>query len=854
MSESSALNPAASTPDPNEYTPMLQQFLEVKKQYPQTILLYRMGDFYETFFEDAKIASRELEITLTSREGGKGQRVEMAGIPFHALEAYLPKLINKGYKVAICEQMETPKPGKLVRREVIRVITPGTLLEGSLLQDRRNNYLAAVVRQKQAYGLAYVDISTGEFKLTQIVGENAQDMLTRELASLEVAEVILPSAQPWQERPVQLTEWADIVPDPHTVSWESELSFDLRAATERLKQHFGVVSLESFGCQDMPIGVAAAGAILHYLAQTQMTALKQIQHLSSYQLSKYMVLDRSTRRNLELVKTYRENSFEGSLLWVLDQTCTAMGARLLRDWINHPLVMPADIQARLDAVSELFAADNLRADLREVLDQIRDLERLSARIATQSANPRELKSLAEGLLKLPELASLLSSTQSHLLAPLRQIDAEIQAMARHILDVLLDSPALKIQEGGIFKDGVDTELDELRSLIRGGKDWIAELEQSERARTGIKSLKVSFNKAFGYFIEITHTHKDSVPDDYIRKQTMTNAERFITPALKEKEAAVLNADEQIKNLEHQLFVNLRNRVQGFTAELQTLARQVAALDVLASLAEVAVQNRYVRPQLHTDSTLEIKGGRHPVIEKTLAAGQYVPNDTFLDAFEQRLIILTGPNMSGKSSYMRQIGLIVLMAQIGSFVPAESAQIGITDRIFTRVGAVDDIATGQSTFMVEMMETSNILHHATRRSLILLDEIGRGTSTFDGVSIAWSVSEYIAREITARTLFATHYHELNRLSEQIPGVQNYQVSVQENSDGIVFLHKVVPGGADRSYGIEVARLAGLPTQVLTRARELLNDIERRSRIQSGLLKKARSENPEDESVQLSFFAD
>lgn len=855
MSRSQTQPLSSANADLSDYTPMLQQFLEVKQQYPHTLLLYRMGDFYETFFEDARIASRELEITLTSREGGKGQRIDMAGVPYHALEAYLPKLIQKGYKVAICEQMEQPRPGKLVRREVIRVVTPGTLLEGSMLQDKRNNYLAAVCRQRNVFGLAYVDISTGEFKLTQISGDQAEDMLLRELAGLEVAELLLPSAQPWQEQAVQETSWSALVPDPATVSWESELVFELRAATERIKRHFGVVSLESFGCQEMPLGVAAAGAILHYLAQTQMSALQQIQQLSSYQLTRFMILDRTTRRNLELLRTYRENSFEGSLLWVLDKTRTAMGARLLRDWLNHPLLHQPEIEARQDAVSELYQADSLREDLRETLDQIRDLERLAARIATQAASPREIKALAESLHKLPELANLLCLSKNSLFERLRHCEQDLQELATHVLDSLVETPPIKIQEGGIFKDGFDHELDELRSLIRGGKNWIAELEQAERERTGIKSLKVSYNKNFGYYIEITHVHREGVPDDYIRKQTLTNAERYITPALKEKEAAVLNADEQIKLLEHQLFAQLRNQIQAHTSRLQAIARDVAGLDVLAALAEVAVQNHYVRPVLTTEPILTIRGGRHPVIEKTLAAGQFVPNDIWLDQAQQRLIILTGPNMSGKSSYMRQVGLICLMAQMGSFVPAEAAEIGISDRIFTRVGAVDDIATGQSTFMVEMMETSNILHHATRRSLILLDEIGRGTSTFDGVSIAWSVSEYIAREIGARTLFATHYHELNRLSENTAGVQNYQVSVQENPDGIVFLHKVVPGGADRSYGIEVARLAGLPQQVLGRARELLNNIESRSKIQSGLMKKVRPERsagPEPESVQLSLF--
>lgn len=838
--------------NPADFTPMMQQFLEIKRAHPQSLLLYRMGDFYETFFEDARTAARELEITLTSRDGGKGQRVDMAGVPFHALEAYLPKLIQRGYKVAICEQMEPPKPGKLVRREVVRVITAGTLLEGALLNEKKNNYLGALCRQGKTYGLAYVDISTGAFRLTEVSGPDADDVLSRELAGLELAELLLPSAEPWRDQAVQQTDWGALLPDPAIVSWEAEQAFGFKAAYDRLKRHFGVVSLESFGCQQHQAGVAAAGAVLHYLARTQMSALRQINALQVYQLNGLMLLDRSTRRNLELTATYRENSFAGSLLWVLDHCRTAMGGRMLRDWLSHPLLQRQPIEARLDAVEELAGQRSLRSQLREALDGVRDLERLAARVATQHANPRELKALAESLLRLPKITALLEASQSERLAPLRLLDMELQDLAHHVLDSLVETPPIKIQDGDIFRDGIYPELDQLRSLVRGGKEWIHELERSERERTGIKSLKVSYNKAFGYYIEISHANQERVPEDYIRKQTLTNAERYITPALKDKEAAVLNAAGQIEQVEYQCYLDLRQSVMQYVPRLQTLARQVAEADVLASLAEVAVNQAYVRPHLHSEPILEIVGGRHPVIEQTLPAGQFVPNDTRLDPEHERLVILTGPNMSGKSSYMRQIGLIVLLAQMGSFVPAERAEIGLCDRIFTRVGAVDDIATGQSTFMVEMMETASILHHATPQSLVLLDEIGRGTSTFDGVSIAWAVSEYLATQIRARTLFATHYHELNRLASEQSGVCNYQVSVQENADGIVFLHKVVPGGADRSYGIEVARLAGLPGQVLNRSRELLQDIERRSRIQSGLLKKTRGLAAAESAVQLSFL--
>ena len=850
----SSVSNTESKRDPSQYTPMIQQFLEIKDQYPHTLLMYRMGDFYETFFEDAEVASRELEITLTSRDGGGGQRISMAGVPHHALEAYLPKLIERGYKVAICEQMEAPKPGKLVKREVVRVITPGTLLEGALLKEKRNNYLGAVCRQRGGFGLAYVDISTGEFKLTQMTGEQAADLLSRELAGLDLVELILPSKDPWQEKAVQQSDWAPLIPDPGIVSWENEMAFHASSAEDRVKKHFGIVSLEAFGCQNMPLGVQAAGAILHYLGQTQMSALAQIQEIKSYQLSRYMLLDRTTRRNLELVQTQREQAFEGSLLWVLDHCATAMGSRMIRDWLNHPLLDLNRIHQRHDAVAELLEAGGLKEEIQSTLDRIRDVERLAARVATQTASPRELKALAESLHVLPVLSEILQPLSSELIEPLCQVNPELQRMGEVILDAIEETPPIKILEGGIFRDGFHEELDELRSLISGGKDWIQRLEQSERERTGIKSLKVRFNKAFGYFIEVTHSNTALVPEDYIRKQTLTNAERYITPALKEKEAAVLNADEQIKNLEYRLFVALREKAVKHVQALQALAVNIAQLDVLTSLATAARKNEYTRPLMDESSRLNIRNGRHPVIECTLPSGHFVPNDTTLDIEAQSLMILTGPNMSGKSSYMRQVGLIVLLAQMGSFVPAEAAQIGLCDRIFTRVGAVDDIATGQSTFMVEMTETSNILHHATARSLILLDEIGRGTSTFDGVSIAWSVSEYIAKTIGARTLFATHYHELNRLAESLPMVCNYQVSVQENADGIRFLHKVVPGGADRSYGIEVARLAGLPQTVLSRARGLLNEIEKRSRIQSGLMRKHRKAETGPNVEQLSLFQD
>lgn len=840
----------------HEFTPMMQQFLEVKQKYAKELVLYRMGDFYETFFEDAVTASKILEITLTSRDGGAGKKVEMAGIPYHALDSYLPKLLEKGYKVAICEQMEPPRPGKLVKREVIRVITPGTLLEGTLLNEKQNNYIGAISHSKAGYGLAYCDISTGQFNVLQLSGSQAAEKLVNELNALELAEILLPSATPWSEKLVEETEWGKLIPENAVTSWESELHFDPNLAREHLLRHFKLQSLEGFGCHHLPLAIGAAGAVLRYLAKTQMSALDQITTIQTCHLDNHLLLDKTTCRNLELLQTYREQTLDGSLLSILDRTCTAMGGRLIREWITHPLLDLTDINTRLDAVEELFRSENIRFDIQENLNQVRDIERLAAKVATQNANPRDLKGLAQSLMALPALLDILQGFNSALLRIGAHFNDEILALAHHLDQRIVDAPPISTKDGGIFKPGIAEDLDGLRQLLQGDKSWLLDLEKEERERTGIKSLKVKYSSTFGYFIEVSHSNRDLVPADYHRKQTLVNAERYITPSLKEKEAAILNAEENIKEIEYNLFVELRNKTKVFVPALQQLAHALAQLDILTALAEVAVRYGYNRPQMATHQQLMIRGGRHPVIEKKLPEGRFVPNHCYLDNKNQSLMILTGPNMSGKSSYMRQVGLLVLMAQMGSFVPATEAEIGICDRIFTRVGAVDDIATGQSTFMVEMTETAHILNHASDQSLILLDEIGRGTSTFDGVSIAWAVSEYIAQAIKARTIFATHYHELNKLADFQSNVQNFQVAVQENEDGITFLHQVVSGGADKSYGIEVARLAGLPSVVLQRAKDVLGDIERRSKIQSGLLKKAKADQAQtpEAQVQLSLFGD
>ncbi|MFN8577761.1 MAG: DNA mismatch repair protein MutS [Candidatus Sericytochromatia bacterium] len=844
-----------SKPEKNKtYTPMMEHFISVKNSQPDAVLLYRMGDFYETFFEDAKIVSRELNIVLTARASDDG-KIPMAGIPYHALESYLPKLINRGFKVAICEQMELPTPGKkLVRRELVRVLTPGTLLENNFLSEKQNNYLAAVIKKGKSYGLALVDISTGEFKVTQIDGAKADNILLSELSRLPVSECLLSSENPDRKEDIDNTIWKDIIPETVTVTWFTEIAFNPKSAEKKLLEHFKVNSLEGFGINNSPLLIGVAGAILSYVEKTQMKALSQFNSLSTYKITDYLVIDNIAKRNLELFSTSRDNLFQGSLLSILDQTKTAMGGRLLRAWLLNPLLDKNKINQRLDVVEELFNKNMLRMDLREYLGNIRDIERLSSRIAIGMANAREMVALSISINTLPLISNILEKYQSDISRLLKNIPKELIDLGKKISETLVDNPPQIITDGGLVRDGINKELDDLRALLYDDKSWLTELEQRERERTGIKNLKISFSKAFGYFIEITNSNKNLAPADYIRKQTLVNAERFITPELKERENAILTAEDKIKDLEYNIYCKLRDETSTFTELLQNIAYEIARLDVLSNLSEVSVKNKYIRPNLTDSNEIIVEEGRHPVIEQIIPAGQFVSNSVELNTSDSILMILTGPNMAGKSTYMRQLGLIIIMAQMGCFVPAKNAIISICDRIFTRVGAVDDLSTGQSTFMVEMNETANILNNATNKSFIILDEVGRGTSTYDGVSIAWAVSEYIAKEIGAKTIFATHYHELNKMEDKIKGVINYQVAVQETQDRVIFLHKVIQGYADRSYGIEVARLAGLPLDVINKAKDIMGDIEKRSKIQASLLKKGidSGEVKTKEKSQLSLF--
>jgi DNA mismatch repair protein MutS len=834
-------------------TPMLRQYYDVKNQYPGCIVFFRLGDFYEMFDEDAILASRLLEITLTSREAGKGRRIPMCGVPYHSAEGYIAQLVAAGHKVAICEQVEDPKLAKgVVRREVVRVVTPGTVTEAGMLKAREHNFLVAVTRGDRprgagaqrsgfdpepaaaqerllpegggVYGVAACDLSTGEFMCTQIEGDDALAVVRDEIARLHPAELLLdpafgdPFLQPERELLVQACPGTvEVLPDP-------ALSFS--SARRLLLDHFKTASLEGFGCERLPLAVRAAGVVIDYLIQTQKGALGQITRLVTYSSSTYMVLDPATRRNLELVQTIRSQQRRGSLLWVLDRTQTAMGGRLLRLWIEQPLLDPREINRRLDAVQDLVDHGELRGGLKDQLHKIHDIQRLTGRIASGSANARDLVALKTSLEAVPKIKELLDGAP--LKAPLAELAASLDAcsdLADAIRRTLVDEPPVAVTEGGLIRDGFHAELDEMRAASRDGKAWIARLEREERERTGIKSLKVGFNKVFGYYIEVTRPNLALVPADYERKQTLANAERFVTPALKEMEAKILGAEERMIELEYHLFTELRASVARQASRLQRLAEVLAELDVYVALADVAVDRNYVRPVVDDGDVIDIKAGRHAVVEAMLDDGAFVPNDLRLD-HETQIIVLTGPNMAGKSTYLRQAALTVLMAQIGSFVPAASAHIGVVDRIFTRVGASDDLATGQSTFMVEMNEVANILHHATSKSLVILDEVGRGTSTFDGLSIAWAVTEYLHDHPAHRpkTLFATHYHELTELESVLTRVKNYSVAVHRRGNEVIFLRRIVRGGAEKSYGIEVARLAGLPAPVIERAREILSSLE------------------------------
>lgn len=802
-------------------TPMLRQYKTIKARYKEEILLFRLGDFYEMFLDDAKIASEVLEIVLTSREAGKGERIPMCGIPAHSANSYISRLINKGYKVAICEQVEDPAKAKgLVKREVIRVITPGTLIDEQMLEEKDNNYLLAVSLLDGAFGLAVSDLSTGEFTVTQFTADT-ETILVNEISHWQPKELLVPECLSTRLSWIRERFFVTITTRP-------DRDFSTERARQVLLDHYQVTSLEGFGCQDLEAAISAAGALLEYFNQTQKGQLPHITALSTYHLGDYMNLDLFTRRNLELVRTLRDNKVYGSLLWVLDATVTAMGGRLLKKRIEQPLRRLAEIKERQKKVNAFFVDHQLRTECRQLLKKTCDLQRLLARLSCGSANPREMLALGGTLQLLPEIKDLLSKDDSAQLADLTAAINPLPQLCALLLKAIRDDAPLTVKEGNIFREGYHQELDELMRAAREGKNWLAELEQKERETTGIKSLKVGFNQVFGYYLEVTKANLNAVPASYIRKQTLANAERYITPELKKYEDQILGAEEKRAALEYQLFLELRGQVLEKLPEMTKTAEVLAELDFLSSLAEVAVKNRYVRPRLTTDAdkTIRIIAGRHPVVEKVLPPGEFVPNDSFIDGQNHRLQIITGPNMAGKSTYMRQLALIVLMAQIGSFVPADQAEIALVDRIFTRVGAADDLAGGQSTFMVEMNELSNILNHATSDSLLILDEIGRGTSTFDGLSIAWAVLEYLwnPEKIGARTLFATHYHELTVLEEHLPGVENLNIAVARDGERIIFLRKIVSGGSDESYGIEVARLAGLPEEVLQRANEILHELE------------------------------
>jgi DNA mismatch repair protein MutS len=789
-------------------TPLRKQYLRIKQKYPETIVFFRLGDFYETFDEDAKITSRELGVVLTSREMGKGQRVPMAGIPHHALDNYLAKLINRGYKVAICEQLTPPGKG-LVERDVIRVVTPGTIVEPNLLESKSNNYLASFIVDGEQAGIAYVDITTSEFATTQLAAEKVMPELER----LQPRELLIPE---------DIQSHAQL---PFTLTRLDTYWFDLEVAKEALLEHFGVTTLEGYGCARLPLAIRAAGALIHYISETQKETLPQLNKLSTYHTESFMTLDGQSIRNLELFQGGRWGGSDKSLLSVIDLTKTAMGGRLLKSWLARPLLDLHALTQRQDAVSWFHQNHVARQNIISLLADVADLERLINRVRSGRAMPRELLTLRCSLEKIPQLKMILGDARelNWLNEPLKPCPDIVDLIGRAIAD----GPG-ELQQGGVIREGFSPELDELRHKSREAKQYLANLECRERQRTGIKSLKVGYNRVFGYYIEVSRPNLGLVPPDYIRKQTLAEAERFFTPELKEYESLILNAQERIAEMEAAIFRQICQQITAAGEQVLSTARGIAQIDVLSSLAEVAVRYNYVRPKLTDDDVIDIKEGRHPIVEQSIGRDNFVPNDTYLSNKDNQLIILTGPNMSGKSTYLRQVALIILLAQIGSFVPARSATIGIVDRIFTRIGAQEDLASGQSTFMVEMMETANILNNATPRSFIILDEIGRGTSTYDGLSIAWAVAEFIHNYpgLGAKTIFATHYHELVSLADYLPRVKNFNVAVAEKGDKVVFLHKIVPGATDRSYGIHVARLAGLPRSVVVRAQEVLKELENR----------------------------
>lgn len=833
-------------------SPMMAQYMETKKQYHDCILFYRLGDFYEMFFDDALTASKELEITLTGKECGLEERAPMCGVPYHAVDSYLSRLVQKGYKVAIAEQMEDPKLAKgLVKREVIRVVTPGTITSAQALDETKNNYLMGIVYLADKMGVSVVDNTTGDFLVTEVSTDRA---LFDEINKFSPAEVICNDA--FSMSGISLEDLKDRY--HFTVSTLDSHFFQDESCRKLLREHFKVGSLEGLGLGDYDCGVIAAGAVLQYLYETQKSTLDHLTTIVPYATGNYMVLDSSTRRNLELLETMREKQKRGSLLWVLDKTRTAMGARLLRAWIEQPLIRKEEILKRQNAIEELNLNYISREELGEYLNPVYDLERLIGRISYKTANPRDLLAFRNSIAMVPHIKQLLGEFTSDALKELTEELDPLEDLNDLISRAIVEEPPITVREGGMIKDGYNEEADRLRHAKTEGKTWLAELEARERDSTGIKNLKVKYNKVFGYYFEVTNSFKDLVPEYFIRKQTLTNAERYTTDELKNLEDVIMGAEDKLFSLEYDLFCEVRDAIAAEVVRIQKTARAIAAVDVFVSLSTVATRNNYVKPQINEKGSIQIKGGRHPVVEKMMRDDMFVANDTTLDNSKNRISIITGPNMAGKSTYMRQTALIVLMAQIGSFVPADQANIGICDRIFTRVGASDDLASGQSTFMVEMTEVANILRNATRNSLLILDEIGRGTSTFDGLSIAWAVVEHISntRLLGAKTLFATHYHELTELEGLMSGVTNYCIAVKEQGDDIVFLRKIVKGGADKSYGIQVAKLAGVPDSVINRAKELVeqlvdSDLAARTReIAEGSAPAGHKPVPKPDDVEMS----
>ncbi len=840
-----------------EFTPMMQQYLETKKQYQDCILFYRLGDFYEMFYEDALTASKVLEITLTGKNCGQEERAPMCGVPYHAVEGYLNRLVSAGYKVAICEQVEDPKQAKgIVKREVVRIVTPGTNLDVQSLEEGRNNYLMSIVWFSEKIGVSIADVTTGDYFLTEV--EDNRRLLD-EINKYMPSEIICNDAF--------LVSGIDIEDLKGrlgiTVYARESACFEETGCRKCLQKHFQVSTLIGLGIEDFPIGIIAAGSLLQYLYENQKTSLEHFTHLYPYLASKYMLLDSSTRRNLELTETLREKQKRGSLLWVLDKTKTAMGARMLRSFLEQPLIERAGIESRLDAVEELCKNAFARDEIREYLNPVYDLERLLGKVSYKTANPRDLLALQSSLSMLPHIRTVLSDLHADAIQKILADIDPLEDIASLIGKAIVEEPPISIREGGMIREGFDADIDMLRHAKTEGKTWLAELEEKDRARTGIKNLRIKYNKIFGYYFEVTNSYKELVPDDYVRRQTLANAERYTTPRLKELEDTILNAEDKLCTLEYDAFCQIREQIAGQIERIQKTAKAVAALDVFASLSLTAERNRYVRPKLNEKGIIDIKEGRHPVVEQMICNEMFISNDTYLDNNHHCISIITGPNMAGKSTYMRQSALIVLMAQIGSFVPAKSANIGIVDRIFTRVGASDDLASGQSTFMVEMNEVANILRNATSNSLLILDEIGRGTSTFDGLSIAWAVIEHISNRklLGAKTLFATHYHELTELEGKMNNVNNYCIAVKEKGDDIVFLRKIIRGGADKSYGIQVAKLAGVPDIIIDRAKEIveqLSDNDITEKVQSIVVESASESKrrvkkyDEVDMTQMSLF--